>query len=99
MLVMFTNVVVTMSNILVVFWMVEVMMTGTCMSRSFLVAVTMCIVIVILLIGLLPYHTRIMVELIFEQFRVLNQVIPKHVVVCRRVEGVNHLLLKEKQRL
>ena len=86
MLVMFTNVVVAMSDILVVLGMVEVMMCGSCMSLSFLVPVTMCIIIVVLMIRLLPYHTRIMVELIFEQFWVLNQVIPEHVVVCRRIE-------------
>ena len=96
MLMMLTNVVIALSNIFVVLWMVEVMMSGSCMSRSFLVTMTMCILVVVLMIGLLAYHTRVMVELIFKQLWVLNQVISEHVVVCRRVEGVDHLLLKEK---
>ena len=69
------------------------------MSRSLLVSVTMCIVIVVLVISLLPYQTCVVVVLIFEQLWMLNQVIAEYSAVCWCVKGVDHLLLEVKQLL
>ena len=63
---------------------------------TLLVSMTSCVSIVILVISVLLLHALVMVELVFEQLGVLNEIVIDELVALCGVKGVDHVLLEDK---
>lgn len=75
-------------------WFVEVVMHGTRVAMlAFLVTMTVSICIVVLMVSLMFLLTLVVMELIFKQFWMFNEVIVDKVIALRSVKRVDHFLL------